>query len=870
MTIGTHGFTTRFISLTVFGYAAAVIAVAWAVWWMSRPILEDMTRDAMQDAAVFKAQAIVALVDERVNDSQILARDDAIEQLVVGYAAGTARARDALVAFLFETSARSAAFFDFTGTELLARSEDSAVAPRLAPEIAALLGPLLSDEGDRDAAALFLVLTGDLADARLIVATPVMLSGFTEGAVVAEYPINLAGILMENTSIDGPVYVLTRGAPQVLAPNRSSASAAWAPVGDTGLFAVISNQSQADVLGVRLVNAVMGASVAVLAVPFLAILVLGGRILVEPQRRLAQSQAEFQRQHEDLSKLATIIQNSNDAILTTDRDGRVLWGNPAFFAVTGYSQDEMLGQKPQWLLQKPGENGEANAKIRKALAELRYVRTELKNYTRDGQEYWISLSITPIFNSAGQFLCFAGVSADITKQKRSEEALRIARTETEHRALHDAMTGLANRRYVDQVMAGLAEEEAPERCLVRIDLDHFKAVNDTLGHAAGDHVLRVVANLMRDNCASTDFPARVGGDEFLILMGRNRTEADADRLALTLREEIGRDMQFEGSIVRVGASFGIASIKPGLVAPGDLLVSADAALYTSKDAGRNTITLYTPELHANVMANRRLSKEVEEALEAGGFEPWYQPQFDAVTGALVGVEALARWRHPELGILQPNAFLPIVEKLSMTRELDTIIYRKGLQDIADFHSAGIHIPKVSFNVSAMQIENLNLAAIVDEVDIADTVVALEILESVLLEDLAEEKLDNLFALRDRGFRLELDDFGSGHASIAGLLKLRPEVIKIDQVLVRPVVHSLVAQELISSIVDIGHTLDVSVTAEGVETLAHAQILRDCGCNTLQGYYFSRPILGSSLAARLQTTGFPGVAEADPPDMSRRA
>lgn len=851
-------FTAHFIGLVVVGYLIGLITVAWAVWLVSRPILEDMTRDALQNLAHAEAVALSVELDAFMDEVVYLASADAIKEVTTGNDNFATTAEDRIGDLLEDPSVVAVSVYDFSGARILHAENFSSwlSLPLYAAGAEILATGILSENLIADGPVARLFSHGTSDELHVGLAQPVIARGFLEGVVIIELRHNLSGLLRPTTRVEGQGFISTYRV-------SGDADLLRETVGNTSLVLAGSGSATTTAqTGRTLVRSVLAAVVVVLAVPFLAILGMGYRVLVEPQRQLLASQQELTRQSMELAELASIVRAFHEAILTTDAEQRILWVNPAFERISGYPQSEVLGRRLSDFLEFGEENDAALAELELSYQTAATVRSELLYRRSDGTPVWVSASVTPVLDEDGDVLRFAMIMSDISTNKAYEEELRRTQEETRYRSLHDALTGLPNRRYFDEMVAPLMDSPVLDRCLVRIDLDFFKAVNDSFGHAAGDHVLCVVADIMREHCEEDDFPARVGGDEFLIFMAAGKTEADADQLCHRLRSEIQRDIPFESSVLRVGASFGIASSAVSFVDPKEILVSADAALYKSKDDGRNRITLYTPELHSSVQEARRLAIELEIAIEQEDFEPWFQPQFDAVTGALVGVEALARWNHPKHGILQPWRFMPNIEKLSLTEEMDSIIYRKGLQTLERLNKAGLAIPRMSFNVSNRQIENPVLGSIADGFDLGGAQITLEILESVVVEEMSDEKLGNLFALRELGFGLELDDFGSGHASIAGLLKLRPDVIKIDKMLVQPVVESTVAQELIASIVDIGRALGVYVTAEGAETREHVDILRGCGCKYLQGYYMSRPIPADTLAERIRTGGFPDISGED--------
>lgn len=565
--------------------------------------------------------------------------------------------------------------------------------------------------------------------------------------------------------------------------------------------------------------------------------------------------AEIQSQQtKSLRELATISEHANDSIVLTDAEGCITWSNPAFQELSGFTNEEIVGQKPGAFLQGPDTDPGAVQRIRLALLQRLPIKLDIMNYTKAGKTYWINLSISPLIDDKGACFGYAAISNDISTAMRQRAELEEANVRTERQANHDPLTGLPNRRYIDTVLeTSVTNTDAP-RTLVRVDLDHFKNINDTLGHAAGDHVLREVAHILTDITRPDDLVARVGGDEFVILMQQGTSQQAAFVLTERLRAKIREEMTFEDKTCRIGASFGISSAIGGLVMNEGLLKSADAALYVAKETGRNITTLYTPQIHADVQEKRMLSSEIEQGLARGEFEAFFHPQFQAETEVLIGLEALARWRHPTRGLLLPQHFLPVAEQLRLVSDIDKQVFGYGLDCVAEMNAEELFVPRVAFNVGAAQLMNPDLPTLMRERDIGFTRVSLEILESVMIENEDNKFMEKINDLRALDLGIEIDDFGSGHASVVALQRLNPDIMKLDGWLVEPVVQSETARKLVKSMIDMGKTLGIDVLAEGVETAEHAAILRDLGCDAYQGYYFGEPMPFEELEA-FARTGF---------------
>jgi diguanylate cyclase (GGDEF)-like protein/PAS domain S-box-containing protein len=565
--------------------------------------------------------------------------------------------------------------------------------------------------------------------------------------------------------------------------------------------------------------------------------------------RLAKSIRRQAAQTEELAKLAAAVENANDAMVISDTQGLALWANATFERLTGYPAEEVLGKRPADLLQGPDTDPTVRKKISDALQQVKPIKCEILNYREADVAYWIELSISPLYDEAGKHCGFVAISSEITDRVEQRTALEEARKATEYQALHDPLTGLPNRRYLDDVMQARTEG-GEEATLIRIDLDHFKYVNDTLGHAAGDLVLRNVADILRTELRSGDFPARVGGDEFVILLSPDVDLEEATPITERLLEKIRVPMEFDGKSMQIGASFGIADSRDALLSLDELAIGADAALYEAKEQGRNTIELYTPALHAKILSRRDLTRELKKAVANEEFVPYFQPQFDAQSRRIVGVETLVRWPSTQLGLLQPHQFLPIAEKLSIVEEIDDIVFRKAIMEISVLHEAGLGIEKLAFNVTAPRILDPNIVKTVSEARPKGLNIAFEVLESVLVEEQSDHFNLGVDTLREAGISIEVDDFGSGHASVIALMQLKPDAMKIDRRLTLGVVEHSVYREIVRNVVGIADSLELTVIAEGVESEDQASCLMELGCDVLQGFAFARPMPAGELHAYL--------------------
>ncbi len=441
-------------------------------------------------------------------------------------------------------------------------------------------------------------------------------------------------------------------------------------------------------------------------------------------------------------------------------------------------------------------------------------------------------------------------------EARNRELVSL-RNAAEHDALHDELTGLANRRGFEREIERLAKaRHAPGNgvAILHIDLDRFKEINDTLGHAAGDAVLRHVGETLRGLTRSDDFVARIGGDEFVVARvcdGDRRSLSEfAERVVARLSEPV----EMEGSLCQFGASVGIevgVSYAPGGdLDPSRLIANADIALYHAKERGRGRVEFFSEALRAAVEQSKALSDDMALGLGRGEFVAVYQPQIDVTDGGLHGVEALARWRHPERGELAPGVFLPIAERLRKTADVDHVIQQQALRDLEAWDALGLRVPRLSINVSSQRLRDAAFTDVLMRAPHARGRVSVEVLETIFtdtIDDALQMTIDNLF---DGGISVEIDDFGTGHASLLSLLSLKPARLKIARELVAPLPDSADHVNLARSICDIARSLGVGVIAEGVETAAQRDALVELGCTVMQGYFFARPMTREALAANL--------------------
>lgn len=446
---------------------------------------------------------------------------------------------------------------------------------------------------------------------------------------------------------------------------------------------------------------------------------------------------------------------------------------------------------------------------------------------------------------------------------RRNEELVTANAVVEHNALHDSLTGLPNRRYLDERLIERASHRnahGGQLCLLHFDLDRFKQINDTLGHAAGDYMLMHTAEVLQSATRDDDFVARVGGDEFVILLESDAQITRLEALARQVLEVMSQPISYQGQSCRSSVSIGIACASGPNIDPQLLLMNADVALYRAKNTGRNGFVYFTDSLQAEITAAKTCADEILWGLDNEAFIAHYQPQFDAQSLEIVGVEALARWQHPDRGLLPPAAFLKTAEDINVVADIDLLILEQALAERSSWIDAGLFVPRVSVNVSTKRLRQDDLVTRLREKKIEPGVLSFELLESIFLDDEDDEFISwQIGQLHDLGIGIDIDDFGTGHASIVGLLRTKPHRLKIARELVGPIVESDQQRDLVRSIIEIGHSVGVEVVAEGVETMAHADLLAAMGCDILQGYAFGRPMSSADFFNFAHARGWKAVS-----------
>ena len=560
-----------------------------------------------------------------------------------------------------------------------------------------------------------------------------------------------------------------------------------------------------------------------------------------------QMALEIGRREGELQRLSMVIEQSPESIVITDTAGCILYVNEAFQRITGYARGEVLGRNPRIL------NGglTPRATYEQMWATLlagEVWRGEFHNVRKDGSAYLELATIAPIKDAGGTVTHYVAVKEDITQRKQSEALL--------HRlAYFDALTGLPNRallhdRIAQAIRSGVRRESFG--MLMLVDIDRFRQLNDTLGHAAGDRLLCEVAARLRASVREEDTVARHGDDDFAVLVERiGETEADALSHAEYVARKLQRTLQqpyvlggTEGDRHFATLSFGISLFHDGVSSLESLLKQAEVALYRAKQDGRDIVRFFNPEMQAVVDAHARLEARMHEALEANAFRLFFQPQVNR-RGVVIGAEALLRWPLDGGAMVSPAEFIPLAEDTGHIVRLGSWVLRSACAQLArwQMNETTRHL-KIAVNVSARQFHQPDFVASVKDTVRAAGVdpcrLELELTESAILSDM-DETIRRMNELRALGIRFALDDFGTGYSSLSYLKRLPLDQLKIDQSFVRDMAEDEGSEAIVLAILSLSHALGLEVVAEGVERPEQRDFLRHHGCDCFQGYLFGKPL-----------------------------
>ncbi|HLL38096.1 MAG TPA: EAL domain-containing protein [Rubrobacteraceae bacterium] len=593
-----------------------------------------------------------------------------------------------------------------------------------------------------------------------------------------------------------------------------------------------------------------------------------------------------EKQHNEPAHLLTdAMRHAREAVLITtaelDPPGpEIVYVNGSFCRMTGYARAEVIGETPR-ILHGPKTDRAQLDRLRHQLSLEQPFDGETINYRKDGSEYVIEWYIVPLRDTAGKITHWMAIQRDVTERKVLEEQLR-------YQVLHDPLTGLPNRvLFMERLehALSLADRKPRLNAVLFADLDDFKVVNDSLGHEAGDDLLKQVAQRVRTNLRSADTIARFGGDEFGILLHDVPTASHVADAAERIVDSLREPFVVKGRELTITCSLGIVLAASSREPPnelmrkadvamyeakregkkrfaGELMRKADIAMYGAKGRGKARYQMFDPGMNTRVLKRFDFESDLKRGLERAEFVVYYQPKVSLKTGNILGLEALVRWEHPELGLVPPSEFIPVAENTGVIVDIDRWVLQETCVQVRRWQdSYPSESPlRACVNLSARQFYNPDLAGgiaeVVRETGLDSKSLELEITETVVMKD-AQATLGILESLRALGVGLAIDDFGTGYSSLAYLKRFPVDTLKIDRLFVAGLDKSVEDEVIVAAMIRLAQGLGLTSIPEGVETLEQLRWLRKAGCDAAQGFYFSRPLPTEAVDAVLRRNNLLG-------------
>lgn len=550
----------------------------------------------------------------------------------------------------------------------------------------------------------------------------------------------------------------------------------------------------------------------------------------------AQDVTERRHTEAGLRMQTSAINAASDQIVITDIQGRIEFANPAFEQETGYTLQEVIGKNPRFL--SSGKQEKAfYALLWNTILNGRTWHGEITNKRKDESQYVAEMTITPVRSEDGVIDRFVAINRNITEKKLFEKRM-------DYLAHYDSLTGLPNRLLIGHKLTQTlthASHNDMQAAVLFLDLDGFKLVNDTMGHKTGDELLKSVAERLMKCCGESALLARMGGDEFVIVLPQVGSSEEVTRFAKRVLNAFSRVFDLEGCETFISTSIGI-SLYPAHGTDVETLVkNADAAMYRAKECGRDGYYFYDDTLNAAATERMAMENSLRRALEREEFVVYYQPRVDVVSGAILGAEALVRWRHPELGLVFPNEFIPLAEETGLVVPISEWVLRKACVQNKAWQDVGLPPIEIAVNISARQFQRRNILATVksalNESGLDPKYLDIELTESTVMQrpDLAAAALGKM---KNMGVRISIDDFGTGYSSLSYLKRFPVDALKVDRSFIRDITTNPDDAAITRAVVAMSHSLNLKVVAEGVETLEQLRYLFELGCDQMQGYFVS--------------------------------
>jgi diguanylate cyclase (GGDEF)-like protein/PAS domain S-box-containing protein len=553
---------------------------------------------------------------------------------------------------------------------------------------------------------------------------------------------------------------------------------------------------------------------------------------------------------QELRRAATVFNNTDEGIIVTNAEADTILINNAFTVITGYKPEDVLGNNPRFL-----QSGRHDAAFYKTIWDTLkrdgQWRGEIWNKRKNGDIYPAWENINVVQDAQGRVTNYVAIFSDISVLKESEERLA-------HLAHHDNLTGLPNRlRFIanlEQAIEG-AKRHKHKVALMFLDLDRLKDINDTLGHNVGDELLKTIAERLKSCVRGEDTVARMGGDEFTVVLTEVAHAEDAGLIADNIVKVVRNPVTVSEETIATSASVGISIFPDDALECEGMVKAADSAMYHAKAMGKNSFQFFTADLASRAFEHALIEKGLRCALESGELELYYQPQVSLVDGKIVGVEALIRWNHPERGQLLPDTFIHVADDSDLIDAISEWVLRKALGDYEKWSKNGSMGPRIAVNITGRQITKeqsiKHILSVLEELAPVPNVLQLdlEITEAAL--ERTERTINIINTLKNRGVMFTIDDFGTGHSSLNRLKQLPVDTLKIDRSFIRDIADDGDDKAITAAIIAMAHSLGLRVIGEGVETKPQLDVLRALNCDEIQGFYFSKPVPAGEIAGLLE-------------------